>query len=636
MRRVLIAVLACAAISPFAVSALARSAGATETLFQPGRFQPSGTVMANPTSQLPLSKLPKSVARPGISPHASACTNQSATNVRANTDCTNQSAPGYFGRAQSQNETSVAVSPVNPNIVMISQNDYRRGDGNCGVNWSQDNGRTWGTETMPMNFGYPILDTGGARHYWTSGGDTSVAFDSSGEAYLMCQVFDRSFPTDETGPTGFGASAFVIYRSADGGASWSFPGDYVVTAAGGEGDDGTGVLLLDKEYMTIDTGPSSPYRDRIYVTWTPFKDDDTNAIDLAYSDDHGVTWHQSGQISGTDKGLCPVKANEDPDDEGGGGDVPSAKGDCTNDQFSVPFVAPNGDVYVTFVNGNNCNGGHKKCGTDKSDNHFQILVVKSVDGGDTFMPPVKVGDYYELPDCLTYTGEDAGRACVPTAPLSPISIFRATNYPSGVALTNDTIVIDYGSYINAHSNPTLGNCKPKGFSKDTGGSKYSAVGVAGGCNNDIIRSISTDGGATFTGTSTPVDQLPTPGGTAEDQWWQWTAQTPDHNAVTSFYDRRYGNDTSTGYMDFTLVRGNGDVRRVTDFSIPPSNEFPGANGYSLFLGDYTGLAVGSDGNAHPAWADTRNPIYTFDLSGDARIRVPAGYGADTYTRRLPA
>ena len=621
MRKLLVPLVACVALAPFVVASLAGSATAGSNPFKLGQFQPSGTLMVDPTAQVPP-KLPSNLIR-GISPDKVACTNHSQTNVRANTDCTNQSAPGYFGRGQAQNETSVAVSPLDPNIVMISQNDYRRGDGNCGVDWSQDNGLTWATETLPMGFGYPVLDNGGARHYWTSGGDTSVAFDSSGEAYLMCQVFDRGFPTDETGPDSpFGASAFQLYRSADGGASWSFPGDYVASTPGGEGE--SDIVVLDKEYMSIDANKNSPYRDRIYVSWTQYETDNSNAIYLAYSEDHGATWTQSGEISGQDADLCPVNYSGAP------------PGTCDNDQNSLPIVAPNGDVYVVFLNGNNCNAFFPECGADVNDNHNQMLIVKSTNGGDSFGPPVKVGDYYELPDCYKYTGEDAFRACVPTTPLSAISIFRASNYPSGVALSSSKIVIDYGSFINFHSNPTRGNCKPKGFTGNTGGNKYSAVGVKKGCNNDIVRSISTDGGATFTGGSTPVDQLPTPGGTLQDQWWQWTAATPDHQAVTSFYDRRYGDARSTGYMDISLVRGDGSSVRVTDASIPPSNEFPGTSGYSLFLGDYTGLAVGSDGIAHPAWADTRNPIYTFDLSGDPRQLVPAGYGSDIYTRRIPA
>ena len=82
--------------------------------------------------------------------------------------------------------------------------------------------------------------------------------------------------------------------------------------------------------------------------------------------------------------------------------------------------------------------------------------MKSTDGGASFGPPVKVSDFNDLPDCLTYTGHDAGRSCVPTAPLSDRSIFRATNYPSAVATSNSRIVVTLGSYLNRHSNPERG------------------------------------------------------------------------------------------------------------------------------------------------------------------------------------
>jgi hypothetical protein len=52
------------------------------------------------------------------------------------------------------------------------------------------------------------------------------------------------------------------------------------------------------------------------------------------------------------------------------------------------------------------------------------------------------------------------------------------------------------------------------------------------------------------------------------------------------------------------------------------------------MGDYTGLAVGSDGKAHPAWEDTRNAISTFDESGDARSLIVFGFGGDIYTRSI--
>ncbi len=311
---------------------------------------------------------------------------------------------------------------------------------------------------------------------------------------------------------------------------------------------------------------------------------------------------------------------------------PNPPGTCDNTSFSEPFVAPNGDVYVIFSDYNNGLSG-------PNDNHNQILLVKSTDGGATFGGPVKVADFNELPDCVTYTGDDAFRACVPTAPLSNHSVFRASNYGSGVALTDTLIVVDVGSYINPHSNPTLGNCAPAGVSGATGINLYTGVGDVDGCNNDILRSVSTNGGATFTGTTTDPEHLPAisdEGNHLADQWWQWTAGNPKTGkAVAAYYDRKYGSDQSTGFMDISVVKSNGSHVRATDQSMPPSNEFAGSSGFSTFMGDYNAVAVGSDGVIHPVWADTRNPIFVFDpSSGDARTLFDGGHGADIYSAAI--
>jgi hypothetical protein len=180
-----------------------------------------------------------------------------------------------------------------------------------------------------------------------------------------------------------------------------------------------------------------------------------------------------------------------------------------------------------------------------------------------------------------------------------------------VAAGNDRIAVTFGSYINEHSNPTRGNCAPAGFSTTTGLNLYTGVGDRNGCNNDIVVSASTDGGASFTGTSTLVEQLPTISdvrSTLADQWWQWAALTPRGGVAVVYYDRKYGTDQQTGFMDITMRRGNGSHVRVTNRSLPPLNEFPEAGASTgIFPGDYIGLAVGSDRQAHPAWADTPQP-----------------------------
>ena len=123
-----------------------------------------------------------------------------------------------------------------------------------------------------------------------------------------------------------------------------------------------------------------------------------------------------------------------------------------------------------------------------------------------------------------------------------------------------------------------------------------------------------------------------------DQWWQWSALAPSDSMVTMYYDRRYGTDQSTGFMDVSLRASGGPTIRVTNLSMPPGNDFPDANGYSTFFGDYSAVAVGSDGVAHPTWMDNRNPIFTFDSTpgADPRTLTFAGYGADIYTASISA
>jgi hypothetical protein len=188
----------------------------------------------------------------------------------------------------------------------------------------------------------------------------------------------------------------------------------------------------------------------------------------------------------------------------------------------------------------------------------------------------------------------------------------------------------------------LGNCTPAGYSLDTFLNLYDGVGDVDGCNNDIVRSVSQNGGASFQGTTKGVQKLPTISveqfGHFTDQFWQWTDKDFTNSPVSMYYDRSYGTDQSSGFFDVTLVIGSlGSLPvRVTDASLPPSNEFPDANGYSVFMGDYLGLAIGSDGVAHPAWVDTRNGLYTFDDSpgADPRVLTFAGQDQDIYTASI--
>jgi hypothetical protein len=129
------------------------------------------------------------------------------------------------GAGQAQNETSIAINPNDNSQLLASFNDYRRGDGNCFASFSGDGGCSWGDTTPPMSFtrGTPY---GAARQYWQAGGDTSVAWNTKGNAYLSCQMFMRGQPTS-TNP-GLSSAFFVCRSTGNAGASWNFSATPVI------------------------------------------------------------------------------------------------------------------------------------------------------------------------------------------------------------------------------------------------------------------------------------------------------------------------------------------------------------------------------------------------------------------------
>ena len=177
----------------------------------------------------------------------------------------------------------------------------------------------------------------------------------------------------------------------------------------------------------------------------------------------------------SDSDLCPNTFGGEGGGEGGGGD------------------------------GANQNAAHAE-----EDNAAQMLLARSTDGGQTFGAPVKVADYYDLPDCATYqNGRDPGRSCVPEKGATANSFFRAANYPVGAVNPRNPrqVVVTFASYINRHSNESNG-CVPQGFSR-FGNPLYDGVKTVGACNNDIVVSVSNNAGASF-GADDPRELPPLP------------------------------------------------------------------------------------------------------------------------------
>src|SRR5207302_1449331 len=105
------------------------------------------------------------------------------SNIKVNQNCLNLTDLDLQGRGQANNETAIAQDPNQPNHILATSNDYRRGDGNCFNSYSLDKGRSWTDATVPMGFTRGTAFGGVAREYWQAGGDPAVAWDTKGNAY---------------------------------------------------------------------------------------------------------------------------------------------------------------------------------------------------------------------------------------------------------------------------------------------------------------------------------------------------------------------------------------------------------------------------------------------------------------------
>jgi len=319
--------------------------------------------------------------------------------VNMDTDCQNVTDVGLEGRGQAQNETFISQDHNRPGNLLSSSNDYRRGDGGCFGYYSLDNGRTFQDVATPFGFTSGAA-YGAARQYWTAGGDTSNAFDTRGNAYQSCQVFNRGVPASSN--PDLSVALIVLRSTGNHGASYTFPARVVTE----EPDvKGTGTTpFLDKQLLTVDNHKDSRFRDRVYVTWTTFAPDGSAYIYESHSANYAESWSPPVRVSAANPGLCKTNPGRpiDADARGGGdeADEPApAPGQCWANQDSQPFTAPDGTLYVLWTNYNNAVTG--------TDNRNQILLAKSTDGGSTFSAPTRVTDFYDLPDCVTYTGQDA-------------------------------------------------------------------------------------------------------------------------------------------------------------------------------------------------------------------------------------
>lgn len=464
-----------------------------------------------------------------------------------------------------QNETAIAVDPNNPNRVVAAANDYvtrtwtcaisgtpcsALGDGYSGTYFSNDGGQTWccassldGSSQGTLIPGVDHLSGG----QYDAGGDPALAFDSRGNVYYAGLGFDRTAP-----PNTVAVNKGTFDSS--GHLSWSQPTFIDQTTAPS--------ILNDKEWIGADHYASSPFRDRVYVSFTRFVFNAHNGnfvqapIFLAYSTDGGKTFSTPQNISGN----------------------------VLYDQGSRPIVGPDGTVYVFFE-------GSTRLATLDS-----TYVVKSTDGGVTWSKPVAISTLHDI---------------VPPTD----TVFRVNSFPAAdVNPMNGDL---YAAWSTEESDAHGHHAAAVYSVSHDGGATWSApalifpamdtatrtpVGYEGSPINPDTRTVDTF----WPGVAvSPTGRVYLSAYAADFvSPWQTCAQpNPAGGGAAGRIDclslGSYVNNARLDYAVRDLSTGVSQI--VTTNPINTRNGFGGG-----FIGDYTDIAVGSDNTFHAFWTDTNN------------------------------
>ena len=463
-------------------------------------------------------------------------TTTSSTNQDVNTDCEGV-AP--------HNETTIAVNPTNPLNIIGSANDYQLSLSSGGTtnetafsraHVTFDGGKTW--TTYPVNFNGYIFT-----------GDPALSFDKNGTAYLAT----LGFVVSQGGPTGVNPDILVA-SSSDGGRTWTTP----VKVARGSGSFGSPGVFNDKEFITAWGNGNA------IVTWTVFNDGIKGSyinspIFAAVTHESGKTWTSGVEISGS-AAFC-IGAR--------GGNA------CDQDQVSVPVVAADGSIYVSFLSTE-----------DTKDFRDQYLVVK-VDptSGALVGGPYKAASVVD--GTSDYPVNAAGRQ---TYQDSQFRTWSAGNIAADPTNASHLAVVWSDMRNSTLPAPT---------------DPYQAK-----TNSDIVVTQSYDGGKTWS----KAVAISTPG----DQFMPWSAYDNSGILRIGYFDRSYDSanhkygytlatETKSGSLKFNTTQLSGTLSDPTRddrwFSGRTVNtQYPHP---SSFLGDYSGIAVSPAGSVVSLWTDMR-------------------------------
>lgn len=328
-----------------------------------------------------------------------------------------------------QPEPIIAVNPNDIDILAGGAQDFRRttelrqecgGDRWNGLYLLSGAGVVLENNLVPGYCTDPTLGAGTEQAVSEMFGlstntDPVIVFDRFNNFYYSHIAFNNDRKRTKP-PSGSGVLYVSFYRDEGGG---DFVHAKTVKVPSGSGlrkaphEVGPGNSNFDdKQWMTVDNSPFSPFFGRVYVTWTKF----------GAQGGQSSIWLSHCGGNGADDRVC---------DEFSDGVVvnkPVAGGLV---QESFPATGPDGELYIAFL--------QFQGGFGSTRPHSGVWVIRSTDGGETFTQQTKVTGIAQIPSPIPPAGSLANDGS---------NSFRTGTAP-GVAVTADgTVHLVWGEWVN--------------------------------------------------------------------------------------------------------------------------------------------------------------------------------------------
>ena len=359
-------------------------------------------------------------------------------------------------------------------------------------------------------------------------------------------------------------SGVVVSVSHDGGLTWSEPSIVHTDGVDSAGKPLPTPIFNDKEWIGADPGDSKT----AYVSWTMFQPSGSPIV-VSATHDGGQTWSAPTTVNPTFTA---------------GGITPYSQG-------SIPQVGEDGQLYIAYES-----AVCQSLNCDQATDYDAVIMAKSHDGGQHFANTVVSLDFdFPLNPHVgrsTLTGEN----------------FRINSFPQfTLDSDNGTLWVTWADDRNG---------------------QYDANGNSVKTNGDVFVASSHDGTHW-----SKVTQL----GTSADEVYPAIAANDGNVAVTT-YTRAYNpTGINLDYAAFTFSSDDGHVgavkqKRITTQSANPQIQFvgadaavPGAFLQGVFIGDYTAVAMASDGTYYPCWTDFRGNPGVNNPNQDVYVQAVASH-----------